>query len=182
MLKKILNKARKVIRVAAVSVSRATRPQGGKGRRRFGDIPAMATEMTGRGKKRAQIDEFIMKLAEWERSYATAHKAKYARRMRFALGRERERVISEWAFAGNGVLEEIKVDVEARVTATEAEIHKMIARLVEMGAKNVDHTFMLSKPEEHGLRFTCSASDLRTISVEMHDQMTASFYPIRNCG
>jgi hypothetical protein len=182
MLKKILKKARKVIRVAAVSVSRATRPQVVKARRRFGDIPAIATEMTGRGKKRAQIDEFLMKLAEFERSHATSHKAKYARRMRFALERERERVISEWAFAGNGVLEQIKVDVEARVTATEAEIHKMIARLVEMGAKNVDHTFLLSDTEDHGLRFTCSARDLIGISSEMHDKMTASFYPDRNCG
>ena len=182
MLNKIIKKARKIIRVAAISVSRATRPQGVKARRRFGDIPTMATEMTWRGKKRSQIDEFLMKLAEWERSYATAHKAKYARRMRFALDRERERVVSEWAFDSNGVLEHIKVDVEARVTATEAEIHKMIARLVEMGAKNVDHTFLLSDTEDHGLRFTCSARDLIGISSEMHDRMTASFYPIRNCG
>jgi hypothetical protein len=182
MFDKVVKKAKKIVRAAAVIVSRAAAPERRKSRTSSHRPPLFVKEMTGRGKKKEQIDEFLRSVAEWERSYASVNSRKRARRMMLALHRERERVMSEWAFAGNGVLEQIKVDVEARVTATEAEVHKIIAHLVEMGAKNVDHTYTLSSAEEHSLMFSCSALDLRVISSEMHDRMTASFYPIRNCG
>lgn len=182
MFDKIIKKAKKIVRAAAVSVSRAAAPERRKGRTSSHRPPLFIKEMTGRGKKKEQIDEFMRSVAEWERSYASGNSRKRAMRMMRELQRQRERVLSEWAFAGNGVLEQIKVDVEARVTATEAEVHKIIAHLVEMGAKNVDHTYLLSNPEEHSLTFSCSALDLRVISSEMHDRMTVSFYPVRNCG